>query len=105
MKFAALKSVTHVSILTSDMVSKNSINWSAFHFNINYGSNKGGGAFQVYFGHLKVYFIEEHAFSQHEILFDWDFVCGALPKNICYIAIAVIPMKLDKATHSSLKWL
>ena len=64
-----------------------------------------GGAFQVYFGPLKVYFIEEHAFSQHEVLFDWDFVCGAPPKNICYIAIAVIPMKLDKATHSSLKWL
>ena len=46
MKFAALKSVTHVSILTSDMVSKNSINWSAFHFNINYGSDKGGVLFK-----------------------------------------------------------
>ena len=32
----------------------------------------GGGAFQVYFGALKVYFIEGRAFSQHEVLFDWD---------------------------------
>ena len=46
----------------------------------------GGGAFQVYFGALKVYFIEGGAFSQYEVLFDWDLFYIFFTLNLIYVA-------------------